>query len=118
MAAPAMRITVLDLFFGQQCTVRFQHLGDHGIGLPNRFSDDLVRQPSSGAFSVIELSGCIHRAVNRQPVLHADFKIFLAMARSGMNRARSLLERNVVGENTKRIAIEKWMAKNSAFDLR
>ena len=53
VAAPAMRIAVLDLFFAQQRAVRFQNFGDDGIRLPDRFSDDLFGKAAGRAFGMI-----------------------------------------------------------------
>jgi len=35
-----------------------------------------------------------------------------------MDRASALFERHVLGENTERIAIEKWVAEDHAFEFR
>ena len=48
----------------------------------------------------------------------ADLEIFLAVSGRGVDRAGALLERHVIGQNPERIAIEKRMAEDRAFELR
>ena len=113
-----MRITVRDLLFAQQRAMRLQDLVDDGIRLPDRFADDLFGKPASRAFGVIEAPGRIDRAIDGQPVLDADFEILLTVAGSGVDRAGALLQRDVIAENAERIAIQKRMPEDRAFELR
>src|SRR5438270_5514331 len=64
-----------------------------------------------------ELSGAVHRAVDRNAILASYFEILLAVAGRSMYGPRTLLERHVIGQNAERVAIEKWMAENGAFQL-
>ena len=52
------------------------------------------------------------------PYLLADDVVFLAVAGRGVDRAGALLQRDVVGQDAERIALEKRMAEDRAFQLR
>src|ERR1700683_4982538 len=117
VAAPAMRIAVRDLFLAEQRSVRFQNLANDRVRLPDRLADDLFRKPARRAFRVIEASGGINRAVDRKAVLNPDLEVFLAVSRRGVDSAGTLLQRYVIRQNPERIAIEKRMAEDGAFEL-
>ena len=65
VAAPAVRIAVLDLSLRQQRARSLQHLDDDRVRLPNRLADQLFGQPAVGAFGVEEPARGIHRTVGR-----------------------------------------------------
>ncbi len=71
-----------------------------------------------GAFGVIEAAGGIHRAVDLDAVLAADYVIFLPVPGSGMDRAGALFQRDVIGQNAERIALEERVVEDRAFELR
>src|SRR4051812_47396902 len=58
-----------------------------------------------------------YRDVDLQPVLHPRQEVVAAVPRSGVDGARALLERDVISEHAKRIAIEKRMAEADAIEL-
>ena len=65
-----------------------------------------------------EAAGGIDRAEGGDAVLPADGVVFLAVAGRGVDGAGALFERDVIGEDAERIAIEKGMAEDGAFELR
>ena len=52
------------------------------------------------------------------PYLRADDVVLLAVAGRGVDGAGALLQRDVVGQNAERIALEERMAEDGAFQLR
>ena len=71
-----------------------------------------------GAFGVIEAAGGIDRAIDGEAVLAADDVVLLAVSGRGVDCAGALLERDVIGEDAERIAIEKGMTEDGAFEAR
>ena len=113
VAAPAMRIAVLDLFFGQQRAVRLQNLDDQRIRLPDGLSDAFLGQAAQPRLRRDRT--CPRRStgtVHRKPVFHADDVVFLPVAGSGVNRAGSLFERHVIAQDAERIALQKRMTED------
>src|SRR5262245_45579563 len=64
-----------------------------------------------------KMSGGSDRSVDLQTVLAPRQEVVRAMARSGVHRARALLERHVVGEHADRIAIVERMPEADPFEL-
>ena len=95
-----------------------QDLDHDRIRFPDGLADQLFGQPPGGAFGVIEAARGIHRAVGRDAVLPADHVVFLAVAGRGVDRAGALLERDVIGQDAERIALQKRMAEDGAFEAR
>ena len=60
----------------------------------------------------------IHRAIDRDAVALADHVVFLAVAGSGVDGAGALFQRDVVGQNAERIALQKRMPEDGAFQSR
>ncbi len=118
VAAPAMRIRVLDVLDREQRAVLFQDIDDERIAFPDGLAEELERGSAPrSAFGVEEAPGGIHRAIDRQPVLHADDVIFLAVAGRRMNRAGALFQRHVIAEDPERIAVDEGMPEGGAFKL-
>src|SRR5215472_9170550 len=63
-----------------------------------------------------DFTGGIHGAINRKPVSSADLEVFGAVTGCSMDRAGSLVERHVLGENTERIAFEKGVAEDRSLE--
>ena len=68
---------------------------------------NLFGQAAGGALGVIEAAGGIHRAIGLDAILAADDVIFLAVSGSGVDRAGALLERDVIGQDAERIALQE-----------
>ena len=71
---------------------------------------------AGGAFGVIEAAGGIHRAVDFDAVLPADDVVFLAVAGSGVDGAGALFERDVIGQDAERIALEEGVAEDGVLE--
>ena len=56
--------------------------------------------------------------IRRDAVLLPDRVVFLAVPRSGVDRAGALFQRHVVGQDAERIALQERMAEDRAFQLR
>ena len=101
----------------KQGAVRFQNLGDDGVGLPNRFPDEFVRKAAGRAFGMIELSGGIDRTIDGQTVLRADDVVLLAMPGRRMDRAGALLKRDMVGDHSKGGPIDERMVEDGLVEF-
>jgi hypothetical protein len=97
--------------------MRLQDLDDDGVGFPNRLADQFFGQAAGRAFGVKEAARGVHRAVDFDAVLPADDVIFLAVSGRGVDRAGALFERDVIGQDAERIALQKRMAEDRAFEL-
>ena len=71
-----------------------------------------------GAFGVEEAARGVHRAVGLDAVLPRHHVVFVAVAGRGVDGAGALLERDVVGQNAERIALQERMAEDRAFERR
>jgi len=117
MAAPAVRIGVIDVLRGEKRTVLFEDFDNEWIAFPHGLAEQLRGQISGFAFDFEKAAGRIDRAIDRQAVLLADHVILLAMAGGGMDGAGALLERYVIAENTNRSAVDEGMAESCAFEF-
>src|SRR5208283_356422 len=99
VAAPAVRVAVVQFLLTQQRTVLLQNLDDNRVRLPHRQAEDLLRQRAIGAVGVEETAGRVNWAVYGQPVSLAAHKVFLAMAGGRVDRAGALLQRDVVRQD-------------------
>src|SRR6185295_981569 len=116
VAAPAMRVTMLHLFVGYQGACRGQDVEDYRIGFPYGQPDQLVGQAARRALGVVKAAGAVHRTVGGDAVLPRHDVIFLPMPRRGVDGASSLLQRDVVGQDAQRIAVEKRMPEDGMLD--
>jgi hypothetical protein len=66
---------------------------------------------------VKEAARGVHRAIDFDAVLPADHVIFLAVPGRGVDRAGALFERDVIGQDAERIALQKRMAEDRRFEL-
>ncbi len=89
---------------------------DDGVGFPDGLADEFFGQAAGRAFGVIEAAGGIHRAVGGDAVLAADDVVFLAVAGRGVDGAGALFERDVIGQDAERIALEEGMAEDGVFE--
>ena len=88
------------------------------IGLPSQIVLPIIRADFARcAFRLKEPPRGVHRAIHRQPVLHADDVILLAMPRCGMDRAGALFQRHVVAQNAHRITVHERMPENGPSSL-
>ena len=100
VAAPAMRVGVVDILQPQQGTGFAQHVHHERIALPNRFAQQCRRNLSRSRVGLEEAARRIHRAIHRQTILLAGNIVFLTMARRRVDRANTLLQRDVLAEQT------------------
>ena len=89
MAAPTMRIGVLDFLRAHQMAALAQQSNNVGVGL-----EDLLAAISLQPLGQAAL--CVHRAVNLQPILLAGLKVLGAVAGGGVDDAGTLLQGDVV----------------------
>src|SRR4051795_3465810 len=68
--------------------------------------------------AVVDGSGIVDVANLREAILHARVEIVGTMGRSRVNGSGALIHGDVVGENAKYAALEKWMSVSSAFEAR
>ena len=99
VAAPAVRVAVLDRRQRQQRPGALSVIDNNRIGFPNIFADQHFRQHARLIGGVIHAPGAVDRTINGQSVLHARNVVFLPMARGGVDRARSLFQRDVSPSN-------------------
>ena len=69
MAAPAVRIAVVDLLLGEQRAVRFQDFDDDGVAFPDGLAEEFFGEASGRAFGMEEAASGIDGAINRDAVL-------------------------------------------------
>ena len=67
---------------------------------------------------MIEAARGIHRAIGFDAVLAADDVVFLAVSGGGVDRAGALFQRDVIGQDAERIAFQKRMMEDRAFETR
>ena len=108
VAAPAMRIGVLDLArCASSAPCSFRISMTIGIGFPDGLAEQFRGQMALGALRIEEAAGGIHRAIDLEAVLHADDVIFLAVSGRGVDRAGALLQRDVIAQDAERIALDE-----------
>ena len=117
VAAPAVRIGVLDFLETEQRAVVLEDVNDERIAFPDGLSIQGGRQMIFETGGIEEAAGGIDGAVDRQTVLHADDVIFLAVARGGVDGAGALLERDVVGHHAERRAVDERVTVGGAVEL-
>ena len=83
------------------------------IVLPRSSSGSYPGAPSAWK----NLPACIDRTIHRQAVALADDVIFLPVARSRVDRAGSLFERDMIAQDAEGVAIEKRMPEHGVFEL-
>ena len=66
---------------------------------------------------MVETARGIHGAIRRDAVRLGDDVVFLAVARSGVDRAGSLFERHVIAQDAERIAFKKGMAEDRSVQF-
>ena len=117
VAAPAVRIAVLDLFLAQQRAAR-----PSGCSMTSGLASQTVLPIRSSGSGPARLRrgriGRRHRPDSNvaMPYFWPIDVIFLAVSGSGVNRAGALLERHVIAQDAERIALEKRMPEDGAFD--
>ena len=111
VAAPAVRIAVLNVLAPHQHAASLQQSDDRLVGHAD-LQALVLRQP------VVQHARLVHVAGGVQPVLHASVEVIRAVRRSGVHRARARVHGHVVGHHAKHIALQKRMRKHHAFHLR
>ena len=104
VAAPAMRITVLQFSLANQRAARFEELDEAGVGFEDRLAF-VFGQTFDETAIVIEGS------VSVDAVFLTGAKIVGTVARSGVDDSRALLERDIVGEDGGLETVEEGMGK-------
>ena len=99
VAAPAVRIAVLDLALGDERARVLQNFDDDAVALPYRLAEQFFRQRARCARRLKELPRAIDGAIHRQPVLDADHVVFLPVSRGRVHRARALFECDMLAQH-------------------
>ena len=105
-----MRIGVLDLLQAKQHAARLQQIDDQRIRL-----EDLLAVVFRQA--VAQDAGVIDIGVQIESVLHAGVEVVSAVGGSGVDRAGSGVERNVIAEHAEDAAIQKRMGEGRVLQL-
>ena len=110
LVAPAMRVAVAQRLLVQQLPV--------GRAAPAMMTlvgllDLQARRPA--ACSARKRAVVAHRVDHRQPVLHADREVLLAVAGRGVHRAGAGIERHVLAEDHRHLALVERMLQLQAF---
>ncbi|GBF31536.1 hypothetical protein MnTg04_01497 [bacterium MnTg04] len=100
--APAMRVTVLDRFTAQQYIFFCQQIDDEIVGLEYMLPFDQRRAGDKTAVAA-------NRIFHRQIVLDTGGKVFLTMARRGVNGAGARLDGDIVPGDHRDLAIIEGM---------
>ena len=112
VAAPAMRIAVLDLAHRQQRAGALQDFDDDRVAFPDGLAEQFFGQLAWRAFGLEEAAGAVDGAIHRESVLDADHVVFLTVAGSGVHCAGALFERYVLAQHADGIAFEKRMTED------
>ncbi len=67
---------------------------------------------------MIETTARVYGTVDLKPVFVSYLEVLLTVPRRSMDSASALLQRYVIGQDSNGLAIEKWMAEDSAVELR
>ncbi len=110
VAAPAMRIRVLDFGFRHEHAARLQQLDDRLVGLKDRFTFVLGQ-------AILQMAGFVHVGALVKFVLCAGIKIVRAMRRCGMHSACALFRGDVIRQYAQDRAIKKGMGKRGVLEL-
>ena len=109
LVAPAVRIAVVELEEGEQRTDAAQRLDDDVVRLPDVQAGQRGvtqrrrrRQVHAATVDRVHLRG---RVLRDQAVLQADRIVFLAVARRGVDRTRTVLGTDVVAEDERDVAL-------------
>ena len=104
VAAPAMRVGVLDVLAAKQHASRFEELNDRFVGFENSQAVILGQ-------SVKQVAGAVDVARLVDAVLDSGVEVVGAVRGSGMNRAGALVHGHIVGQHAEDLAIEKRMGE-------
>ena len=110
MAAPAVRIRVIDVHPRQQRAALLQQLDNRLIRRKN-FLALILRQ------SIVQPSRAVHIAGWVQPIPHAGIKVIRTVRWGCMDRARAGIRRHVVRQHTQNAALQKRMLKCRALQF-
>ena len=111
VAAPAMRVGVIDVVARQQCAASFEQLDDFRIGLED-LEAVVFRQ------SVLDAAGGVYFGGLVEAVAFAGVEVVHAVSRARVDGAGALIGSDVVGQHAEDGAVEKWMLEGGALELR
>ena len=92
MAAPAVRVRVLERLVVPQASARLERLDDDRVGVEDALAVEELHR-------VEEMSARSHGRVDLEAVLHARGEVVAAVSRRRVNGPRALLERHILGED-------------------
>ncbi len=111
VAAPAVRVGVVDVGLAQQRPVLAQVLDDVGVGLENGFA-------FPGRDSVSQTSRVVDIALGAQAVASARDKIIGPVRGGGVDGTGALLGRDIVGQHAQDRPVQKRVLKRGTFQHR
>ena len=118
MAAPAVRVGVLQGGGGQQGAVLLEHGDDDGVGGPDGFAFKGGRDSEvPSAFIDVDTATGIDAAGGVEAVALAGVEVVGAMGGSGVDGARALVGGDVGGQNAEDAAVEERVLEGGAFEL-
>jgi hypothetical protein len=115
VAAPAVRVAVVQPGLGQQGAALPQNPHHHGIRFPHRLADDLLWQNARRPFRVEEAAGRVDGAVCGDSVEPGNGIVFLTVSRGSVDHARTLLQGHKLGEDALRITFQERMSEDETF---
>ena len=110
MAAPAVRIAVVDLALRHQCAALLQQLDDGCVGLVH------VQVVILGQ-AVAQAPGFVHIAHLAQRVLSAGREVVRTVRGRGVNAARALFGGDVLGHDAENLSRQERMREGDALQL-
>ena len=112
VAAPAVRIGMLNAGRPEQCAVRPQHIHDYRVRLEDR-------QPLVRLIAGVHLAArIIHVKLHVDAVALAGDEVIHAMRRRGVHSAGALLRRHIIRVHSEDAAVEKGMLEGHAIQHR
>ena len=105
LATPAVRVTVADRRLGDERTGSLEDLDDAPVGVEHALAREFGHLPG-------EASAAVHRRVDVEPVAEPDQVVVLPMARGRVDDAGTALERHMVAEYDRHVAVDPGVAES------
>jgi hypothetical protein len=109
LAAPAVRIRMLELFGVEQRAVRPQLGDDRGVGLPHVHAGEMLDLGD-------EPSGVVHRIVDRQAALDSRLVVIRAMAGRGVHTPGPRVHGHIFGREDRGRTVQPGVPRRQAVE--
>src|SRR5690348_16283860 len=94
-----------------------QLLDDNRIALPYRLTQERGRQFTFCSLRLKKSARIVDGAIHRKPISLPNHEVLLSVAGRGVYGSGALVQRNVVSQNTERIAIDERMPKSGVLEF-